>query len=178
MMVHIISALKIFNNFNHYSYEIVDLEGGKKIMTRCKKCGRNIDEKQEVGYAGVEYNYCDKCLSEFEEAIENGAVIIRRRIGREDHIFRWEIYQGKPPKDGERINAEAPMNMNQLQAIVRGRELAKKHNVPTIFKYEPHMSMWFLEDYLKAHPNIKKDVREAEKGIIEKIKDKFGVKKK
>lgn len=110
--------------------------------------------------------YCDICTDEFLKEIAKGAIIIRRRIGREDHIDRWHICQGQ--ELGFKVNYGEekriknyelpPMNINQIQAIKKGRELAKKYNVTAIFRYEPHQSMWFLEEYLNAHQKIKEDV--------------------
>jgi|GEM_PF-6955711 len=123
----------------------------------CKKCGKLICYKNEESKLQAEYfSYCDKCTEEFNNAINKGAIIIRRRIGQEDHIFRWDIYQGN--NIHKNLGVDCPESMNQVQAIKTGKKLGEKYGVPVLFKYEPHSSMWFLEDYLEAHPKIKTEV--------------------
>lgn len=64
--------------------------------------------------------------------------------------------------------------MNQVQAIVLVRKIAEKEGIKTIiFEYTPHNSVWFLDDYLDAHPKIKRDVLKAEKSLWRKILERF-----
>ena len=130
-------------------------------MKQCSKCGNELKPKLEEDH--FKNNYCKKCLDRFYEIEDKGAIIIRRRLGRDDTIIRWDVYH-----NGYGLSYN-PDGINQIQAIKKGREWGRKYNLPIIFKYEPHQSIWFLDDYLKAHPKINNDVEKAEKTIIEKI---------
>ena len=116
---------------------------------KCKKCGKELSKENFP--LDWRSHYCNDCVKVFDDAIKNGAIVIRRRTQRESNTFPYEI-------SGKNIKAEAPAGINQIKAIKRAKHLALKNNEKILFNYEPRGSMWFLEDYLEAHPKIKEDV--------------------
>lgn len=130
-------------------------------MKQCSKCGGEVKSEEEY----FKNYYCEKCLNRFQEIKDKGAIVIRRRLGRDDNILRWDIHhsgyepecKAEPPEDTEKLWV-IPDGMNQVQAIKKGREWGRNYNLSVIFEYKPHQSIWFLDDYLKAHPKINNDV--------------------
>lgn len=143
----------------------------KQKTIKCKKCGKTLPASQDT-----EYKYCMKYLEQIDTAIDEGAITLRR-LDDGKHFLGWAIYQSE---DIAKFK-DKDMYTSQVPVIVQGRELAKKYNVPVIFNYQKHSSLWFLDDYLDTHPNIKFAVEKLERkkrnSIIGKIATAFGKKK-
>lgn len=132
----------------------------------CKRCGKRISSKMqwfEIGW-GQAIGYCKTCRNEFVKAVEDGAIVIDKYISSTvtPPVHYHIIWYG-----GER---HIFYNLNQVQAIVKARKIAKKEGIKTIiFCYCLHNNVWFLNDYLNAHPKIKRAVLKAEKSIFNRI---------
>ena len=119
------------------------------MTNACKKCGKKLDkEDYSLDWRS---NYCNNCVDVFDIAIEHGAIVIRRCNQHDNDLYPYEI-------SSKNIKSEADIGMNQVNAIKRAKELAKEQNDKILFNNGSHGSMWFLEDYLIAHPKIKEDV--------------------
>jgi len=127
----------------------------EELLISCKKCGSKTSNNSFWGY-------CVKCNEEFDTAIQNGAIILYNGSFRADSN-NWEI---KRYLSGE-VAISKNYNFNQLQAILEARMIAKREGIDKIvFEYLPHHSRWFLDEYLEAHPDLKKNVLNSEMSIL------------
>jgi len=138
-------------------------------LISCKRCGAKTAPNSYWGY-------CDKCNEEFNIAIRNGALILYQPTFRESDL--WEIRRYLPRKNRMvRVFYREYSELNQVQAIVKARRIAKNKRIHKILiEYLPNHTRWFLDEYLETHPKIKDAVLKAEEGIFTKIKKFFSIK--
>lgn len=112
-------------------------------MPECERCGAFTDNPAEK-----EYHYCDSCQSKFEEVCQNGVVIQQSKPNGDYNIFvasENEDYQGGTES-------------SQVDALARAKHLSDKLRMEALFQYKKSGSRWMLEEYLQAHPSIRRDV--------------------
>jgi len=161
------SSMARYSLVNKWALSILDELYNKNVkheelLLSCMKCGSKTSTNSFWGY-------CTKCNDEFDTAIQNGAIILYNGSFQADSN-NWEI---KRYLSGE-VAFSKNYNFNQLQAILEARRIAKRKGIDKIvFEYLPHHSRWFLDEYLEAHPNLKKDVLNSERGILSWFKRIF-----
>ena len=137
----------------------------KENLINCKRCGAKIAPNSYWGY-------CDKCNEEFNAAIRNGALILFKPTFYESDF--WEIRRYLPKKPNSPVFYKRYSGLNQVQAIVEARRIAKNKGIcKIVIEYLPNHTRWFLDEYLETHPKVKDDVLKAEEGIFTKFKRFF-----
>lgn len=115
--------------------------------------------------------YCRECFEEFSEAMEEGAIIVEKHVsGAWDGYMIYSDFE----------SYERSEDLSRVEAFVLGREIGEEEDVDVLFKDQPKNSVWFMDDYLEAHPELKEKVTETEYSrmgsfgkLISKIKNLF-----
>lgn len=111
-------------------------------MAECARCNAFTDNPAEG-----KYHYCDDCLAEFEEIRTTGVVV--EPVGRSDgyHVQLPRKFDGY----------ESGQESNQADAIARGKWLCDELGLDGLFVYHETRSTWPLDEYLRAHPLVRRD---------------------
>jgi hypothetical protein len=133
-------------------------------MPECDRCGDFTDNPAEG-----EYHYCDDCLNRFAEIESNGVIVEQDSEGGDYHII----------VTARESSMEGGSEHSQIDALARGKYIADETDLPALFRYKRSGSRWELDEYLKAHPDIRQDVHErlrrvpgnTNDGWLSKIRD-------
>ena len=133
-------------------------------MPQCVRCGDFTDNP-----AQKQYNYCDDCQDLFNEIRSSGIVI--EPLGKQKG-YDVRITSSKKGQKGGR-------ELNQVDALARGKWLMDELGVRGIFIYHGSGSTWPIEEYLKAHPDINQKVQnrisrvpdKARSGLLTRIRN-------
>lgn len=139
-----------------------------KSASVCKRCGESIEKiSSSLPMSG----YCRECFEEFSKAIGEGTIIVEKHVsGSWDGYMIYSDFE----------SYERSVDLSKVEAFVLGEEIGKKENVDVLFKDQPKNSVWFMDNYLEAHPELKEKVTEIEYSkmsafgkLIKKIKNLF-----
>ena len=114
-------------------------------MAECARCNAFTDNPAEG-----EYPYCDECHDYFETIRESG-VIVQQMTDSEG----YQIYV-----TAKKGHNQGGVEKTQVNALARGKQLADEYGLEALFEYQRSGSQWGLDEYLQAHPEIQRDVRE------------------
>ncbi|WP_336327611.1 hypothetical protein [Halovenus sp. HT40] len=124
-------------------------------MPECTRCGDFTD----VSSTG-EYHYCEGCQEEFQE-VEKSGIIVEDDTDGDVHVI---VTAHDEEFDGGTENS-------QVDGIARGKYIAEETDLPAMFKYRKTGSMWMLDEYLEAHPDIRKRVHQRLSRVPDKSED-------
>lgn len=135
-------------------------------MPECERCGDFTDNPAEK-----QYHYCNSCQSKFDEVRQNGVIIQQSSEHGEYNVFVAadnEDHQG---------GAES----SQTDALARAKHISDEIGADVLFQYKQSGSRWMLDEYLQAHPSIRRDVLDRlnrvpddqDSGLIERMKGLF-----
>lgn len=132
-------------------------------MAECERCGAFTDNLAEG-----QYHYCNDCLDCFAEIESNGVIIKEDPSDNEYHVM----------VTAQESSVNGGSEQSQVNALARGKYIADETGLPVLFKYETSGSRWVLDEYLRAHPDIRQDVHErlrrvpeeADDGLLSKIR--------
>lgn len=110
-------------------------------MSECARCGAFTDNPAER-----KYHYCDDCHATFDAIRENGVVIQPRRRKRDYQVIVTADID-------EHLGGREP---NQVEAIARGKYIADRHGLDAMFEYHGTGSLWLIDEYMQAHPDIRR----------------------
>lgn len=144
------------------------MEDENDLTAVCKRCGKSIDK---LSSSVPMSDYCRKCFEEFSEAMEEGAIIVEKHVSGS-----WNGYMIY----SDFKSHERSVDLSKVEAFVLGREIGEQGGVDVLFKDQPKDNVWFMDNYLKAHPEIEKKVIEIEDSkrdalgrLVKKIKNLF-----
>ena len=131
-------------------------------MGECARCGAFTDVPAEG-----DYQYCLDCQAEFDDVADSGVVVERTGDGYHVHART------------ESVDSSGGMEDSQTDALARGKYLADELGVRALFRYDETGSQWLLEEYLREHPSIRRDVverlsrvpEEGGSGLLDRIGD-------
>lgn len=125
-------------------------------MAECERCGDFTDNSAEG-----QYHYCDDCLDRFAEIESNGVIVEEDSADGEYHVI-------VTARDS---SMEGGSEQSQVDALARGKYIADETGLPALFKYETSGSRWVLDEYLRAHPDIRQDVHERLRRVPDRTAD-------
>lgn len=127
-------------------------------MPECVRCGAFTDNP-----ADGDYHYCDNCLDQFSEIEQSGVIMEQAEPGNDYHVIATN----------HDAAVEGGAEYSQTEALARGKYIADEYNLDAIFKYKRTGSIWILDEYLEAHPEIRQEVQERLRRVPEETPDGF-----
>lgn len=112
-------------------------------MGECANCHAFTDNPAEK-----EYQYCDECLSTFEEMRRNGVVVEQNPDG--SNYIVEVTYTGADKEGG--------YEDNHIDALARGKHLIEQLGCDGLYIYHSNGSKWPIEKYLRQHPETRTKV--------------------
>lgn len=125
-------------------------------MAECARCGDFTDNPAEQ-----RYHYCDDCLDRFAEIESNGIIVEEDASDNEYHII----------VTAQNSSMGGGVERSQTDALARGKYIADETDHLALFKYETTGSRWVLDEYLQAHPGIRREVHERLRRVPEQTDD-------
>lgn len=134
-------------------------------MGECARCGAFTDNPAEK-----EYQYCDDCHQLFDEIRQEGIIVQQARPGG------YEVYV---TKNSDKY--EGGTEKRQADGLARAKYLEDELNAKALFEYQRSGSQWILNEYLQAHPDIRRNVmsrlnrvpERTEQGVLSRLRDLF-----
>lgn len=131
-------------------------------MPECVRCHDFTDNS-----ADGDYHYCDDCRDQFEEIEQHGVVV--------EHDTDGDVHIIVTASD-EAINGGT--EQSQIDGLARGKYIADETGLPVLFKFNRSGSRWLLDEYLQAHPDIRKEVHkrlrrvpdDSPDGILDRVR--------
>jgi len=127
-------------------------------MPECVRCGAFTDNP-----ADGDYHYCDDCLDRFAEIEQSGVVVEQDEVGGDYHVI---VTNRDASLDGG-------TEYSQTEALARGKYIAEECDLDAVFKYKRTGSIWILDEYLEAHPELRQKVHERLRRVPDETPDGF-----
>ena len=136
-------------------------------MAKCARCGSDNAKPPRFNLHG-EYEYCNECQDEFEQAKENGVVVRSRHTNREFDQLPYVVEVNVEGIDNPHTQSISSSNKpkNQTEALAMAKNLMDEHDLRGLFIYQKTGSLWLIDEYLEAHPGIAEDVEDERGGFF------------